>query len=423
MIPCEECIFVFQSLGHIHHTSLAHRAYHSRPQTNNIEMLLRLLLPRLWPDLLWVRSSLYTSSYSTHTPYTHTHTNIPSYPASVISVTLGQPTFLQYMGLLNAEGKITGNLLNTAGAISGIFQAGASLNVILTAIVLDRWGRKASIYYNSTVGLFGGALIVGARNIEMFLGGRFFAGMSSFGYLVLTPIYCTELAPPKYRGFFVGLNAVFIATGYAIAAWTGVGFSYSMNPTTQWRGPLGMYLPWPALLMVIAFFSPESPRWLMLQGREEEARKVIFDLHTVKGDDVFATQEFEEIKKQTIIDQTLETSWVCSSPPRHLTTDTPHIAVHVHETFLSPPCSHHLFLLLPRPIHRYSRHQQLWPNLLLCPRFRSQTTTLPASRMGQHSHPFLSAWRLPRRPYREEANHALRYWWLLRVLDCRSCIC
>ncbi|KAH7371440.1 general substrate transporter [Pyrenochaeta sp. MPI-SDFR-AT-0127] len=144
----------------------------------------------------------------------------------------------------------------------------------------------------------------------MFLAGRFFAGMSSFGYLVLTPIYCTELAPPKYRGFFVGLNAVFIATGYSIAAWTGVGFSYSLNPTTQWRGPLGMYLPWPALLMVIAFFSPESPRWLMLQGREEEARKVIFDLHTVKGDDLFASQEFEEIKKQTVIDQTLETSWL-----------------------------------------------------------------------------------------------------------------
>ena len=117
------------------------------------------------------------------------------------------------MGLLNAEGKVTGNLLNIAGATSRVFQAGATVNVILTALVLDAFGRKASIYYNALIGLFGGALIAGARNISMFLGGRFFTGMSSFGFLVLTPIFCTELSPPKYRGFFVGLNAVFIGTG------------------------------------------------------------------------------------------------------------------------------------------------------------------------------------------------------------------
>jgi hypothetical protein len=86
------------------------------------------------------------------------------------------------MGLANAEGKVTGNLLNVAGATSGIFQAGAAINVVLTAIVLDRYGRKSGVYYNAVIGLFGGALIVGAQNISMFLAGRFFAGMSSFGF-------------------------------------------------------------------------------------------------------------------------------------------------------------------------------------------------------------------------------------------------
>jgi len=214
------------------------------------------------------------------------------------------------MGLVNAEGKVTGNLLNVAGATSGIFQAGAAINVILTAIVLDRFGRKAGIYYNAVIGLFGGALIVGSINISMFLAGRFFAGMSSFGFLTMTPVYTTELSPPKQRGFFVGLNAVFIGTGYSLAAWLGVAFSYADKPATQWRGPLGMYLIWPSLLIIIAFFSPESPRWLMMQGRDEEAREVIFKLHTVKGDEGLASWEYNEIQKQTVIDKTLETSWV-----------------------------------------------------------------------------------------------------------------
>lgn len=81
---------------------------------------------------------------------------------------------------------------------------------------------------------------------------------------------------------------------------------------TQWRGPLGMYLIWPTLLIVIAYLSPESPRWLALQGREQEAREVIFRLHTVWGDDTFAKGEWSEIQRQTTIDLTLQTSWVSS---------------------------------------------------------------------------------------------------------------
>lgn len=65
-----------------------------------------------------------------------------SYPASVISVTLGQPAFLEYMGLANAQGKFTGNLLNVEGATSGVFQAGAAVGTIATAIILDRVSRS-----------------------------------------------------------------------------------------------------------------------------------------------------------------------------------------------------------------------------------------------------------------------------------------
>lgn len=70
------------------------------------------------------------------------------------------------------------------------------------------------MYYNAVLGLFGGALICGARNIGMFIAGRFFAGASAFGFLVVTPVYTSELAPPHYRGLFCGLNGVFIGLGY-----------------------------------------------------------------------------------------------------------------------------------------------------------------------------------------------------------------
>ena len=232
------------------------------------------------------------------------------YPASVISVTLGQPAFLTYMGLADAQGRVVKNLLNTEGATSGVFQAGAAVGTILTAIVMDRFGRRNCMYYNSIVGLFGGALIAGSRNISMFLAGRFFAGCSSFGFLVITPVYTTELAPPRARGLFVGMNGVFIGMGYSLAAWMGVAFHFADNPSTQWRGPLGMYLIWPSLMILIASLCPESPRWLLMKGKDEKALKITLHLHTVKGNDEFARAEYDEIQKQTTIDKTLETSWV-----------------------------------------------------------------------------------------------------------------
>lgn len=140
--------------------------------------------------------------------------------------------------------------------------------------------------------------------------GRWFTGMSSWGFLILTPVYSAELSPPDVRGFFTGLNGVHIGLGYLLAACMGRAFATTAG-AEQWRSPLGIYMFFPLLMILIGFFSPESPRWLLLNDREDEAREIVFKLHTVKGDDGFAKHEFHQMKQQTAIDKTLETSWVC----------------------------------------------------------------------------------------------------------------
>lgn len=88
------------------------------------------------------------------------------------------------------------------------------------------------MYYNAILGVFGAALICGARDIGMFLAGRFFAGMSAFGFLVLTPVFTSELSPPKLRGLFCGLNGFFIGLGYCkyrLSPFEGT-LSYSQSP-------------------------------------------------------------------------------------------------------------------------------------------------------------------------------------------------
>lgn len=116
------------------------------------------------------------------------------YPASIIGTTLGEPSFLIYMGLLDVTQNppaLSDNADQLIGAMSGIFQAGAFFNVFLAAWVADTWGRKASFIYCGVLSLFGGAMLCGARNVAMFIVARFFAGAGSWGYLAVSK-YCTH---------------------------------------------------------------------------------------------------------------------------------------------------------------------------------------------------------------------------------------
>ena len=148
----------------------------------------------------------------------------------------------------------------------------------------------------------------------MFLVGRFIAGMGSWGFFVAIPVYATELAPAGLRGFFVGLDGFMVGVGYSIASYMGLAFYSVSNPSTQWRGPLGIALIWPAMMIIIMVIVPESPRWLLMNNKVETARTIIMDLHSDKrhSDLSYARGEFYQMQKQIEADRTLPSGWVSS---------------------------------------------------------------------------------------------------------------
>ena len=108
------------------------------------------------------------------------------------------------------------------------------------------------------------------------------------------------------------MNGVLVATGYATGSFMALAFSYSSNATAQWRGPLGIALFFPVLMLVMISFVPESPRWLLMVGRTEEAREIIMKLHggPQEHQQEFARGEFLQIQRQTDIDKELRPSWL-----------------------------------------------------------------------------------------------------------------
>ncbi|KAF2107746.1 general substrate transporter [Lophiotrema nucula] len=176
---------------------------------------------------------------------------------------------------------------------------------------MDKWGRKAGVIYCAIFSIIGGALLCGSKNVSMFIVARFIAGWGSWGFLAVTPTYSAELAPPGLRGFFVGMNGVNIALGYGLASYMGMAFYFADNETVKWRGPLGLALIWPFMMIGIMFVVPESPRFLLMKGKVEKARDIVYRLHNIKGDpdQEFARSEFYQMQKQTELDRTLEPGW------------------------------------------------------------------------------------------------------------------
>jgi len=107
------------------------------------------------------------------------------------------------------------------------------------------------------------------------------------------------------------MNGVMIAVGYATASYMGLAFFYSNIPAAQWRAPLGIALVFPVVMLIVILFVPESPRWLLMKGRADEAWQVVSDLHADPNDpnQEYARGEFYQMQKQTEMDRTLDSSW------------------------------------------------------------------------------------------------------------------
>jgi hypothetical protein len=104
------------------------------------------------------------------------------------------------------------------------------------------------------------------------------------------------------------------ALTFPVASYMGMAFYYAPYGDAQWRGPLGIALIFPFMMLLIIFLPlvPESPRFLLMRGRIDEAREVTLKLHSIKGDSEqeFARAEFYQMEKQAEFDRTLDPSWV-----------------------------------------------------------------------------------------------------------------
>jgi putative MFS transporter len=148
---------------------------------------------------------------------------------------------------------------------------GMILGAALSGIAADRWGRRTVIVTTLLMFSLGSALCGMAQSYEMLLVFRFFTGLGLGGELPVASTLVSEFSPLKSRGRNVVILESFWAWGWIIAALV----AYLAIPLYGWR--IAFFVgAVPALFAaVLRFAVPESPRYLELRGRHEEADSLV----------------------------------------------------------------------------------------------------------------------------------------------------
>jgi len=178
------------------------------------------------------------------------------------------------------------------GFMHGFTMASAIIGTLIGALFCgrpaQRFGRLASlkwIAYLYFVSAMGCALIVNWHSFVFF---RFIGGLAVGASSVVGPMYIAEISPAAWRGRFVAFFQFNIVLGL-VSAYISNYMIFGIE--NDWLIMLGVEGV-PALLFAVLLFTiPESPRWLVMKGREDEATGV---LGAVGGEDV--RRDLEEIR-------------------------------------------------------------------------------------------------------------------------------
>ncbi len=187
------------------------------------------------------------------------------FDATVISGVV--PFIREYFALSGAGGD-----LKLGWAVSSLGW-GALVGNAFAGVLSDRLGRRKVLLGAAVLFVMSALLASLATTFATFVAARIVGGLAVGAAILIAPVYIAEIAPARRRGGLVSLNQLMIVIGISASFFS----NYFLLDVGEhnWRWMLGVQI-FPALLyLLLLSLIPESPRWLVIKGREEEAREVL----------------------------------------------------------------------------------------------------------------------------------------------------
>ncbi|KAH9938966.1 general substrate transporter [Epithele typhae] len=230
------------------------------------------------------------------------------YDSSLISGFQSMPSWPLKVPAGHKQSSSNIGLLNAAGYLTGMFTAP------FAAYIADRWGRKWCIRYSSLANLIGTALgcIAGAGGVNgyaVFMVSRIIIGSGLTFAVMCSPIMLQELPHPKHRTILAGAFDIAFIGGNFVASWVLFGCGHLKN-NWAWRVPYLIHIPFALIMIVLITFVPESPRWLIRKGREDEAKLFFIKYHSNGVEDEFVHFELDEVHDALRVElETKQDTW------------------------------------------------------------------------------------------------------------------
>lgn len=163
----------------------------------------------------------------------------------------------------------------------------------------DLFGRRRTIMAGAVVQVIGAVLMASAGSLAQLVTSRVILGVGTGVLLATIPLWQSEISPANKRGAHVGMKGIFSGLGCALALFLDFGMSFTQG-NISWRFPFAFVMLLSIAVLVFICMLPESPRWLIRQGRLSEASEVLAALEDTSLNDQVVKAKIKDV--QTSLD-------------------------------------------------------------------------------------------------------------------------
>eukprot|EP00727_Mastigamoeba_balamuthi_P006835 m51a1_g2772 hypothetical protein (496) ;mRNA; r:1022563-1024422 len=200
------------------------------------------------------------------------------YNTTIVSGAMGPLS--EYLNIASKEATSSqesddGNAVKKSVIVSACL-VGCLISALIAGAIADRLGRNKVILASEGIYIVGALLCAFSVHFGMMIAGRLVLGFAVGTASVVVPLMIGELSPKSIRGQIGVLNQLSITIGILIAYILGTVFAYI--PRVSWRVMMGA----PTIVMAVThivltgfIIRTESPRWLIMKKRNDEARKML----------------------------------------------------------------------------------------------------------------------------------------------------
>ncbi|KAF7718369.1 MFS-type Sugar/inositol transporter [Penicillium ucsense] len=198
------------------------------------------------------------------------------------------------------------------GAVTACYELGCFFGAIFTLCFGERIGRTPLLVAGGILMIVGTVISTAAFGphwgLGQFVVGRVISGLGNGMDTATIPVWQSECSRAHNRGFLVCFEGAIIAVGTLIAYWIDFGLSY-VESSVQWRFPVAFQILFAILVSVGAMMLPESPRWFVMQGKDQEALEVLAALNDSSPDAEDVLVDFNMMKADFNAESGAKASW------------------------------------------------------------------------------------------------------------------